>query len=303
MCWVIPPASVSTTFDSRIASSRVVWPWSTWPMIVTTGGRAARSSSASSYTSGSSSSSATCLMLTSRLTSVAINPTASSESDCVIVTISPRPIMILMIWAAGTPSAWDRSLTDTPEGTVTGPVGCGPGCDFGRGSVRSRACRESWRGLAAPLSMTTRRLRPPGAWRGRTGLFGRFPFEFPFESAISVPTSVESGERLIDLDGPLQRSGKAPVGDRALEADQPTACVDAPARLLGTGCQFALTGDETNQLVLGRLAAAPDTGPDGRLAHAAEGVSPSDAVSSTATGTSASTGASCGSSASGSATS
>ena len=78
-------------------------------------------------------------MLTSRLTSVAISCTASSESDCVIVTISPRPIMILMIWAAGTPSAWDRSLTETPEGTVTGPVGAGPGALFGRGSVRSRA--------------------------------------------------------------------------------------------------------------------------------------------------------------------
>ena len=139
MCCVMPPASVSTTEASRIASSSVVLPWSTWPMIVTTGGRATRSSSASSYSSGSSSSSATCLMLTSRLTSVAISCTASSESDCVIVTISPRPIMILMIWAAGTPSAWERSLTETPEGTVTGPVGAGPGALFGRGSVRSRA--------------------------------------------------------------------------------------------------------------------------------------------------------------------
>ena len=39
MCCVIPPASVSTTDVSRIASSSVVLPWSTWPMIVTTGGR------------------------------------------------------------------------------------------------------------------------------------------------------------------------------------------------------------------------------------------------------------------------
>ena len=43
MCCVIPPASVSTTDASRIASSSVVLPWSTWPMIVTTGGRGARS--------------------------------------------------------------------------------------------------------------------------------------------------------------------------------------------------------------------------------------------------------------------
>src|SRR6476660_1364024 len=217
-------------------------------MIVTTGGRSTRSSGASSKTSGSSSSSATCLIVTSRLTSVAISCTASSESDCVIVTISPRPIMILMIWAAATPSAWDRSLTETPEGTVTGRVGCGPGCDFGRGSARSRAWRESWRGLAAPLSMTTRRLRPPGAWRGRTGLFGRFPFEFPLESAISVPVSVEARQLLIDLDLRSQRTGEATVGDCPLEALQAAAGVDAATRLVRARRQDALVGDEANQL-------------------------------------------------------
>ena len=31
--------------------------------------------------------------------------------------------MILMIWTAGTPSACERSRTETPDGTVTGPVG------------------------------------------------------------------------------------------------------------------------------------------------------------------------------------
>ena len=40
MCWVMPPASVATTRASRIASRSVVLPWSTWPMIVMTGGRA-----------------------------------------------------------------------------------------------------------------------------------------------------------------------------------------------------------------------------------------------------------------------
>ena len=79
MCCVMPPASVSTTDVSRIASSSVVLPWSTWPMIVTTGGRSARSSSASSYVSGSSSSSAACLIVISRFSSVAISSTSSSD--------------------------------------------------------------------------------------------------------------------------------------------------------------------------------------------------------------------------------
>ena len=38
MCWVIPPASPATTLAWRILSSTVVLPWSTWPMIVMTGG-------------------------------------------------------------------------------------------------------------------------------------------------------------------------------------------------------------------------------------------------------------------------
>ena len=37
MCWVMPPDSPSVTFDLRMASSSEVLPWSTWPMMVTTG--------------------------------------------------------------------------------------------------------------------------------------------------------------------------------------------------------------------------------------------------------------------------
>lgn len=39
MCWVMPPCSDWTTQVSRRLSRSVVFPWSTWPMIVTTGGR------------------------------------------------------------------------------------------------------------------------------------------------------------------------------------------------------------------------------------------------------------------------
>jgi len=51
MCCVIPPASPSATCALRIASSSDVLPWSTWPMIVTTGGLDWKSSAFSS-TSG-----------------------------------------------------------------------------------------------------------------------------------------------------------------------------------------------------------------------------------------------------------
>ena len=174
MCCVIPPASVATTDVSRIASSSVVLPWSTWPMIVTTGGRGARSSSASSNTSGTSSSSAACLIVISRPSSAPISSTSSSESDWVIWIIWPSPIMILMIWAAGTPSAWERSRTETPDGTVAGPVGAttSRGGAFGT-SPRLRAWRAS-RGRWPPPSITTRRFRPGAPWRGRIGRLGLF---------------------------------------------------------------------------------------------------------------------------------
>ena len=44
----MPPASLAATFDLRITSSRVVLPWSTWPMMVTTGARNLNSSGLSS---------------------------------------------------------------------------------------------------------------------------------------------------------------------------------------------------------------------------------------------------------------
>mmetsp|Transcript_4273 Transcript_4273/g.10338 ORF Transcript_4273/g.10338 Transcript_4273/m.10338 type:complete len:219 (-) Transcript_4273:467-1123(-) len=45
---VMPPASPAATLDLRMKSSSEVLPWSTWPMMVTTGGRDTRSSSSSS---------------------------------------------------------------------------------------------------------------------------------------------------------------------------------------------------------------------------------------------------------------
>ena len=39
MCWVMPPRSPAATLDERMASSRLVLPWSTWPITVTIGGR------------------------------------------------------------------------------------------------------------------------------------------------------------------------------------------------------------------------------------------------------------------------
>ena len=105
MCCVMPPASVETTEVSRIASSSDVLPWSTWPMIVTTGARGSRSAASSSNTSAASTSSAACVIVISRSSSVPISSTASSVSDCVMPTSSPRPIIVFWMTAVETLSA------------------------------------------------------------------------------------------------------------------------------------------------------------------------------------------------------
>src|SRR5207253_9509064 len=133
----------------------------------------------------------------------------------------------------------------------------GPGACFGRAtSPRSRAWRESCRGLAAPVSITTRRRRPgpPAPPRGLIGLFGR--------SAIA-PLSVEPREARFDLHRLAKRPRERPPRDRALEARQPPVRVDAPTGVGGPRPrQPSLPSDEAQELRLGRLAAAAGARPD-----------------------------------------
>src|SRR5215218_9787097 len=136
--------------------------------------------------------------------------------------------MILMIWAAGTPSACERSRTETPDGTVAGPVGGATSCfsRLGVASVRPRA----WRGLGRllPPSITTRRLRPGAPWRGRIGRFGLFG-----PSAISA-RFYSVGEllrqRRVDRDAALEDAVERAPRDGPLEAGQPPARIRAAPR-------------------------------------------------------------------------
>src|SRR5436305_231530 len=201
-------------------------------------------------------------MLTSRPTSAAISSTSSSESDWVTVLGAPRPISIVISFGTGTPSAWERSLTVMPDSTVTGPVGGATGVfSFGLTSVRSRAWRPSWRGRAAPVSITTRRLRrPPVApWRGRIGRLGLFG-----RSAIRV--SVDPCQLGIDPHPLPQRAVEGAPRGRPLEAGQAPARVDTPAGALGRGGEHPVVRHEPQELGLGRLPPAACAGSD-RVAH------------------------------------
>src|SRR5215468_602152 len=137
------------------------------------------------------------------------------------------------------PSAAERSLTVTPEGTLTGPVGGATACFGGRCSCRSRAWRGLSRGLAAALSITTRRLRRPvtAPWRGRIGRLGLL-------GPLAICVSVKLCQRRIDAHAPSKDSVESPARCRPLEAGEPPARVDAAPRRALAVRQRAVARDE-----------------------------------------------------------
>ena len=120
MCCVMPPASPAATSVSRMASSSDVFPWSTWPMMVITGGRSISSSSVSSKAGSSSTSSAAEWIVTFLSNASASTSMASSESVCVSVAISPSSMSFLMTSGAESLSDSATSLTVLPERTGLG---------------------------------------------------------------------------------------------------------------------------------------------------------------------------------------
>ena len=115
MCWVIPPASPAATSVSRIASSSEVLPWSTWPMIVTTGGRVDEVLLGVLEDRLGSTSSAAWTISTSLPNSSASTWIASSDSVWVSVAISPSSISFLITSGTATPRYSATSLTVEPE--------------------------------------------------------------------------------------------------------------------------------------------------------------------------------------------
>ncbi len=80
MCWVMPPRSPAATVVERMASSRLVLPWSTWPMTVTIGARVTRFASSSSSSSHSCSFAASAGALPSSSSSPVATAVASATS-------------------------------------------------------------------------------------------------------------------------------------------------------------------------------------------------------------------------------
>ncbi len=142
MCWVMPPASRSATRADRMASSRVVLPWSTWPMTVTTGARVTLSSGLTSSDSTCRSSSSKVCIFTSAPKSRAIIAAVSSSRVLLMVTIIRRSISFFITSFAFTSSLVARSATVMPSASVmvrvTGGGADGAGAMLGRGPESRR---------------------------------------------------------------------------------------------------------------------------------------------------------------------
>ena len=107
--------SPAITFASRMWSSSEVFPWSTCPITVITGGLDVRSASLSSTSSGSLTTNASCLCA-AYPNSSQIKLMVSNSRRRFTVTMSPRPMHVAMIWVPGTLIKSASSASDTGSG-------------------------------------------------------------------------------------------------------------------------------------------------------------------------------------------
>ena len=157
MCWVMPPASPSVTWEWRITSRMEVLPWSTWPITTTTGARGTRLASSSSLSSMMRSSMVTTTSFSTLAWNSSATSTAVSKSMVSLMAANtPRLISFLMTSGAETFSRRANSPTVISSGTSM--VMCL--------AARSRAMRFK---RSASVSRLPRRW--PRRWLFRLGNF------------------------------------------------------------------------------------------------------------------------------------
>mmetsp|Transcript_28704 Transcript_28704/g.64317 ORF Transcript_28704/g.64317 Transcript_28704/m.64317 type:complete len:289 (+) Transcript_28704:1473-2339(+) len=218
MCCVMPPASPAVTRVLRIASRSDVLPWSTWPMMVTTGGRGKR-------VSGSSSSSATPdpIMESSQSSSSSSSSNSSSSSSDAMTLPKPSTtashVGTSRVWdiAAMTPSPVIRYLI-TPTGvssmiSASSPTVMGlPGST----TVLRSSALSSFSAFSALLSL---RFSEPRLWRIAACL-PRLPVPMRRETRPRPPRPSLS---------PRPRPPRPPFGPlRGLPAGRPESAPTSP---------------------------------------------------------------------------
>ena len=215
MCWVMPPASPETTLVLRMASSSEVLPWSTWPMMVTTGGRDWRlpsSSPEASVITSSTSDSETRTTLWPNSSTMRVAVSGSMVWFCVAM----MPFCISTFTTAATRSAMRlaSSCTVMASGTLTSRTTFSRSPEwlctrrFSRSWRRFIAAMERWRpSSSVALAMVSlperRRSSSPLARPRFSSTAGTF--------STTSSTSARSGGRPRRArPGPARRRGRSP---------------------------------------------------------------------------------------------
>ena len=167
MCWVMPPASPEATSVVRRASSREVLPWSTWPMMATTGARGvvASSSIASDRKPASTSDSET--RFTAMPNSSATSSAVSVSMTSLIFIIRPCFIRNLMMSTPRTAIRLDSSCTVMTSGMTTSRGRFGASVEpplrfsFSRSRARRTEASERIRSAVSPSPATDWMVRRP----------------------------------------------------------------------------------------------------------------------------------------------
>src|SRR5688500_178369 len=250
MCCVMPPASRAVTLVVRIASRRLVLPWSTWPRMVITGGRGlsllasssvqrsslsgAISASVSS-TTGAASSSAAVSMPSSVATRLAASKSIVVLIDAIVPMFTRARMRSTMLTSRSVASSrteicFGRTTGGRPSMTATAGAACSTGATTGCGRCglrprgRGPRCGGKRRGRAlgnyavsfcrtraASLSSTFNR----SAVTASTGISSAFA-SAPSRSPRSRQAS--SGSRYAPRPGALPRRStvSSPEGDRTM---------------------------------------------------------------------------------------
>ena len=216
MCCVMPPNSCSVTRVFRMVSRSDVFPWSTCPMTVTTGGRSW--SWLGSIASSTRSRSSADRMSASKPNRTATAFTLSASSGWLIVAITPMPTSSRMTSPIFLPirSASSETVTDSgSRRTSRGPASAAgaaaaAAAGFSNSGAAGGAGGAAGAGFSTAAAGATTRSGSAGAGSSRRGLIGT---TFPSVAGLGASATFGSGSvgaasRAAGTTGSLGRTGR-----------------------------------------------------------------------------------------------
>ena len=205
MCWVMPPASPAATLVWRMASSSDVLPWSTWPMMVTTGARVSSTSSVSVWPMKPSSTSASATRLGVWPNSRTISSAVSASITSLILCIAPCVISSLMTSTERSVMRLASSWMVSTSGMITSRMTLSRGCtkpawrSFSRSRLRFSEASERSRCASSKALLMVSLMRSRRSSPVLTGVLGALAPFFLARNSSSASGSTSAARPLRTL--------------------------------------------------------------------------------------------------------